>query len=336
MNSRIVIGIVILLSMVSGVAAYVDLGDCRFADAQAVQVQFTNGSFPVEGTIVYGTIPGCLINNVTAPATVTVAYTQPQNITFGPPLPGQVVITDTSVFVDSVVRPDLDAPAHLSFNNQRFATKPTLLRNGAVCNPPECANESYTGTKFDVDVQGFSNYSLTGSKDFILQSDPQPELKDKVYQTIDLGDSYRADEFSCIVQIYGKSSEITNEWVLIQTNPQRQVQARLFGSPDLNQPESLGYFPVKNGVANVYYDGGSLGAYYDLEYVASCQSNVTKLNYEEAISTRYSPLGRTSVGRAVWLTRDNNWGFVILYIVIGAIVLLLAIKFLKIVFPRMR
>jgi hypothetical protein len=160
---------------------------------------------------------------------------------------------------------------------------------------------------------------------FTLQSDFEPELKAKNYQTIDLGPAYRAEEFACIVQIYGRNK--ANQFVLVQTNPKREVQARLLGNPDPNQPESLGYFPTKNGIANVYFTNDNLYGYSDFEYVAQCVSNSTSLVYEESISTRYSPIGRAAVSRGVWLTDGSNAFYASVYAVFGffAILILLMV-----------
>jgi hypothetical protein len=180
-----------------------------------------------------------------------------------------------------------------------------------------------------VAVPGFSNYSLSGRKDFAVYTDPFPELKDKTYQTIDLGDSHRNTQFNCLVQVFGRSAENGSNWVLVQTNPTRDVQARMFGSPDMNQPESLGYFKVENGVANTYFRGDTLYAYSDLELVIQCADTSQKLVYEEAISTRYSPAGRGAVATGLWLTDGSNANFVILYILGGLIVLWIAIMVIR-------
>jgi hypothetical protein len=171
---------------------------------------------------------------------------------------------------------------------------------------------------------------LTGQKDFTIYSDPEPELKSRVYQTIDLGNAKRAEEYACIVQLYGVNE--AGEYILVQTNPKRDIQAKPFGNPDTNQPESLGYFPTKNGIANVYFDGGSLAGYNDFEYVAQCTNNVTKLIYEEPMSTRYSPAGRKFVGRSIWLTQGWNAGLLIFMGIIAVIVFLLVVKFFRRVF----
>jgi hypothetical protein len=243
------------------------------------------------------------------------------NLTFGDIQEGEVVVTSTSVYVDSVARPDLDVPATLTFRDVRFAVSPGLLKDGVVCDV-SCANTSYDEQTrvFTAEVSGFSNYTLTGLQQFTVYNDPEPELKSKVYQTIDLGDANRDEQFACVVQIFGKST--SGPWVLIQTNPSRNVPARLLGNPDTNNPESLGYFPTVAGIANVYFDGSQLAGYQDLEYVAQCASNNTGiLVYEEALSTRYSPVGRSMTARGVWLTEGSN----AVFIIIGVILVILAI-----------
>jgi len=241
---------------------------------------------------------------------------------------GEVIITKSFVYVDSDARPDLNQPAILTFKKVPFAVEPLVLRNGVECG--DC-NISYNDVQrtMIVEVPGFSNYSLSGRTDFTVYSDQQPELASKVYQTIDLGDLNRGTEFSCIVQIFGLNTE--GDYVLLQTNPLREVQAKILGNPDVNQPESLGYFSTKAGVANVYFRGDiqPMAGYEDFEYVAQCSSNSTKLIYEEPISTRYPALGRSMTGRGIWLAQDQNAFFLVITLVIvffGSIIAVKAVK----------
>jgi hypothetical protein len=320
--NRIVGGILIFLLMISSVLATtgpgLDINGSCYTNTPGVTIYFSNESM---------NIVNLGIENSCASGT-SVQWTDPVDISvLGPVLQDEVIIAPTFVYVDTAARPDLDKPATLVFRSIPFAVEPEVLKDGSSCNTG--CNVSFDSMTRDltVDVAGFSNYSLTSRRDFLVYSDQQPELKAKVYQTIDLGDSLRNEEFSCIIQIYGV--DVNGNYVLVQTNPQRQVQARMFGSPDQNQPESLGYFPTKNGVANVYWDGGAVAGYNDFEYVAMCSSNSTKLIYEEPISTRYSPVGRSMVGRGIWLTDGSNALFIILGIVLVVIGGLLIAKFIR-------
>jgi hypothetical protein len=240
----------------------------------------------------------------------------------------EVIVTDTWVYVDSAARPDLDVPATLFFNNPPFAVEPKVLKDGSDCPAPTC-NSTYVPEldRLTVQVAGFSNYSLTARQDFIVYSDTAPELDNKVYQTLDLGDGSRNTSYSCIVQIFGASADTPGQWVLVQTNPAREVQAKLLGNPDTNQPESLGYFPTVNGMANVYFRDQNIPGYADFQYVSQCvTANGTKLIYEEPISTRYHPFGRSMVGRGVWLTSGTNMLFLILAAVMVVIGVFLVIR----------
>lgn len=244
-------------------------------------------------------------------------FTDAVNLTLGPLQGDEVIVEDTFVFVDTNLRPDLNVNATLRFKDQMFVVKPDVFRDGEECGS-FCSGEEYdvNAREFVVNVSGFSNYSLTARQDFSLWSDEAPELQGKVYQVIDLGDGNRGVEFACIVMIFAEDGD--EELVLVQTNPERQVQGRLFGDTDQQQPESLGYFPTRNGVANVYFRNELLVGYAEFEYVAQCQNNVTQLIYEETIIPVHSPLGRGFASRAVWLTTDNdgeNSFFLVLYIV---------------------
>jgi len=228
---------------------------------------------------------------------------------------GDVILGSSWAFVDSVLRPDLDASAVLSFHDAPFATLPNVLEDGTTCTS---CNVSYVNGVVRVEVPGFSNYTLTGKQDFTLYSDDQPELKQKVYQTVDLGDARRSGQYSCVVQVFGQNEE--SDWVLVQTNPERKIQARMFGSPDQNQPESLGYFPTMNGVANTYFRNDNLYGYMNFNLVVQCTSNSSsKLVYEEQIMTTYSPAGRSAVSRGVWLSQGANAYYIIFWIFVALV-----------------
>ena len=273
-----------------------------------------------------GTYSGFEIVNSCASG-VSIVWSDPVNLTvLGDVVDNEVVIAKTFVYVDAIARPDLDQPATLVFRKIPFAAEPMVLRNGVECG--DCnTTVDMSSRVVVVGVSGFSNYSLTGKHDFTVYSDDQPELKSKVYQTLDMGDARRNEEYSCVIQIYGMNP--SGDLVLLQTNPERRVQAKLFGSPDMNQPESLGYFPTKNGVANVYWNGDLVSGYEDFEYVAMCSSNSTKLVYEEPISTRYAAAGRGLTGRGIWLAQDANAFFLVIGSLLVFIGVFLVVKLFK-------
>lgn len=289
---------------------------CYEGSISSVSIGFVPDAGPGES------INGTLEISNTCEGGTSIEWVGTVEISLGNITDDQVVISSTSIYVDSVARPDLDVPAVLVFKSVPFAVRPHVLVDGLLCDSGlGCENETWNGNTrtFSVAVDGFSNYSLQGRQDFDVYSDPEPELRDRVYQTIDLNDSNRNTQFKCVVQIYGENQ--LGEYVLVQTNPERKVAARLWGSPDANNPESLGYFPTENGLANVYFNGKTLTGYLDLEYVVMCASNTTSLVYEEPLSTRYIPAGRSIVGRGVWFTSDSNAFFLIIAVVGGVLLL---------------
>lgn len=269
-------------------------------------------------------------NNCSTTATAEVQWTVPLNLTvLGDVQTGtEVIIGETFVYVDSTARPDLDKPARITFKKAPFAFEPGVLRDGVECGV-YCTNVTYDANSRELsfDVAGFSNYSLSGRQDFNLYSDPEPVLKDKVYQLIDLGDARRASEYKCLVQVYGLNQN--GDYILVQSNPQRQVQARMFGSPDANQPEALGYFKTENGLANVYFDGGALVGYQSFEYVAVCANTTATLVYEEPINTLYARAGDKMVARGVWLTKDGNGAYIVFGVFLAILVIWLALLALR-------
>lgn len=248
----------------------------------------------------------------------SVEWLEDVNLTLlGDVIDGEVIMGKNWVYVDSSLRPDLDVPAKLVFENSSFAVQPDVLVDGVKCT---ACNVSSSMGRVEVVVPGFSNYSLQYRRDFTVYSDYEPELKNKVYQTVDLGDGRRLSQYACIVQVFGKNDD--GQWILVQTNPERAVQARILGNPDTNQPESLGYFPTKNGIANTYFRNDNLYGYMNFELVIQCTSNTTSmLVYEEPIMTTYSPAGRSLKSRGVWLTSGDNAFFMTVWIVFGFLVL---------------
>lgn len=322
---RILLWMLMLLSMVMCVSAYVVVsvgdtgeplfdipGDCYAASATDVSGEVYEN---------FGIYNMCDESN-------SIQFQEDVDLVLGNIQEDEVVVTDTFVYVDSEARPDLDKPAIIYFNRPPYAVEPAVMRDGNSCSRPEC-NSTYVPEidRLTVEVSGFSNYSLTTRQDFTVYSDTSPELDNKVYQTIDLGDSNRNISFSCVVQIFGDSLENPGEWVLVQTNPAREVQGKLLGNPDTNQPESLGYFPTVNGVANVYFRDENIVGYSDFEYVSQCMTaNGTKLIYEEPISTRYHPFGRSMVARGVWFSDGDNANYLIMAVIVLILLLLLVVK----------
>lgn len=310
-------------AFVAAVAPVVDLGECYSGSLSIVSVAFDPGYVPDNYTGVLNVVNTCEGGSA-------IEYLQPVTLLLGDVLSGEMVVESRSVFVDSVARPDLDVPARITFKDVDFAVEPSVQKDGEPCPVGVCTNEVFNpqAQTFAVTVAGFSNYTLQGRQDFTLYSDFDPELRTKVYQTIDLGDLYRAYEFKCLVQLYAKND--AGQFVLVQTNPQRKSQG-LIVSPDPNLPESLGYFKTENGIANVYFDGSTLAGYENFEYVAQCASNDTKLIFEESVSTRYHPVGRSLVGRGVWFSDGNNMFYLVIGTVIFVIVGLLLWKAFRMV-----
>lgn len=231
----------------------------------------------------------------------------------------EVIIGESWAYVDSAARPDLDAPATITFRNLSFAIEPNVLVDGTTCSACNLTHRPSLG-ELDVDVPGFSNYTLTAQQDFTVYSNDEPYLENKIYQTVDLGDARRGDEYACIVQVFVKDTN--GVWVLAQTNPKRAPQGKLFGDTDPNQPESLGYFPTVNGFANTYFRDDNIWGYMELQRVIQCTTNSSsKLVHEESIDTRYFPAGRGLTGRLLWLNDGDN-AFYTSFMVFGGLIVL--------------
>jgi len=243
----------------------------------------------------------------------------------------EVTFGDTWIYVDSAARPDLDAHATIIFDHLQYVVEPILKRDGEAC--PECNTTFYQSQALlEIEVPGFSNYSLTGQSDFTVYADDEPYLQEKIYQVVDLGDARRNEEWACTVMIFARNGD--GDWILAQTNPERKVQGKLFGDIDPNQPESLGYFPTSRGMVNTYFREDGLYGYMALQRVIQCSNNVTKLVREDAIDTRYFPAGRGLTGRLLWLTDGDNAFYLSFMIFGGLIVLWVALMVARKTFRR--
>jgi len=272
--------------------------------------------YSVTHTDVSGTLIEDLLIDNTCEG-VSISWSNQINLTLGVIEPVEVNVTGEKVFVSSSLRPDLNAPATITYDSPQTVTTPTVLKDGIECG--DCnITHSLQGTV--VDVVSFSTYTLQGAQDFTLYSDIEPELPrlfedgGKVYQSVDLGES--TDDYVCLVQVFAYNER--GDLVLIQTNPEREAKGNFLGDPDTNQPESLGYFQPKNGLANTYFRGEGLAAYNDFELVISCRDSINTLKvYEESFSTRYSPAGRQLEARSLWLTDGDNAFYLVWILVLS-------------------
>ena len=274
-----------------------------------------------------GTLSNANLNIINSCVTTELRFSNIDIDVLGNVQDSEVYLGADWVYVDSAARPDLDVSAIIIFRNHDFVLAPTVLRDGATC--PTC-NVTHKRGEITVEVPGFSNYTLQHRQDFQVFSDYEPELKNKVYQVVDLGDARRNDDYSCLLQIFGKNQR--GELILVQTNPERKAVGNWLGDADQNQPESLGFFPTSKGVTNTYFRGNELHGYNDFQMVITCSSTTEQRVYEESISTRYSPAGRTLVSRGVWVTDDEN-AFYLTIIIIGG---LLAIWLILMVWRSLR
>ena len=240
-----------------------------------------------------------------------------------------VSISNGTIVVNSLLRPDLDERAHLTFNNLNFVIEPTILRDGEDCPSNVCENATYSLTEesYEVDVIGFSIYTLTARQDMTVYTDSEAYLKPEIYQTIDFGPTNTT--YKCVVMIFDRDNKN-----LLQSNPRRQKRDAdvLSISTDLNlednSPEYLGYFKSENGLVNTWYQKDLLIGYDTFIYVAKCHgSDGSEKVFEELIIPHYWEAFKSTPARWVWWTDSasvSTW--MIFFIAISLLILYLAIK----------
>jgi hypothetical protein len=171
------------------------------------------------------------------------------------------------------------------------------------------------------------DYTKTGTQDFSLWLDSKPYLDGKMYATVDIPDyasSYAGETFNCVSLIFTNES---GEYIHVQSNPELS-QPGILSRTDGKSPEELGYFPVTNGLGNVYFRKFNQVSGINFLYVVKCNSNSTSLVWEGAILPGYREAGKTLPGRMTWLTSGANgyWVAGIFVFIFGITIMALIVR----------
>jgi hypothetical protein len=177
-----------------------------------------------------------------------------------------------------------------------------------------------------------ADYIPTGAKDFTVYADQAADLDGYVYSSVTINASqYPGETFECITMIFANQS---GQYIHVQSNPPHINPTNLgIFSPNKESqvsPEALGYFPVHNGLANIYYRSKDIIAYNEFLYVIKCNSNDSQLTYEETLRPNYREFGKELPSRGVWFAMSENSGTIVF---VGTIILLL-IMFIYFKFSR--
>ncbi len=86
-----------------------------------------------------------------------------------------VTISDKTVHIESSSIPELNKPATITLYNVT-ETNPRILRDGKVCEPPQCVIESFSNGTLVFTVSGFSTYTVDETP---TTSEPAPKPKKK-------------------------------------------------------------------------------------------------------------------------------------------------------------
>jgi hypothetical protein len=166
-------------------------------------------------------------------------------------------------------------------------------------------------------------YVKTGAKDFNVFVDKAEELNGFVYATVNINQT--TEDFKCVDMLFFDNG---TSLVHIQSNPPHSPQDRLaiFSNP-ANSPETLGYFPIFNGVGNIYFRDKDVVPYNNFTLVVLCNSaNGTQLVYEEDISPVWRTAFKELPSRGVWFARDGN-GTTIIVVGVVLIMILMFVYF---------
>lgn len=150
------------------------------------------------------------------------------------------------------------------------------------------------------------------------------ELEGYVYSTIEINQSaYPGEEFRCLTLIFANQN---GTYLHVQSNPPHIMPTTMgILSPNsriTTSPEALGYFPVSNGLANVYFRSKDIIAYNDFLYVILCNSNQSSLVYDQNLSIIYKEFGKSLPSRGVWFAESDNADTIVLVVAALGVVLM--------------
>lgn len=173
-------------------------------------------------------------------------------------------------------------------------------------------------------------YTPTGRQDFSVYVDSQPELDDFVYASVEINQTKYPGDFKCITMLFANQS---GTFLHVQSNPPHLNPTKMGvvvpNKEVVSSPEALGYFPVHNGLANVYFRAKDVIAYNNFLFVVICKSNSTELIYEESLHPLYREFGKDLPSRGVWLARSENADKIVFVLAVVFLVILFLIWYLR-------
>ena len=163
-----------------------------------------------------------------------------------------------------------------------------------------------------------ADYTPTGKTDFSVYSDSDLELSGYVYSTVEINISaYPNEAFKCITMVFANES---GTFIHVQSNPPHLPPAKLgIINPKTEgdtSPEALGYFPVNNGLANVYFRNDDIIAFNEFLYVIKCNSNSSQLVYEEIFNPNYKEFGKELPSRGAWFAQSENADTIVIVVAV--------------------
>ena len=170
-----------------------------------------------------------------------------------------------------------------------------------------------------------SDYTKTGATDFDVYIDSGAELSGYVYSTIKIDQTTHPGTYKCVNMLFFDGA---SGLIHIQSNPPHSPQNRMaiFSNP-ATSPETLGYFPIHNGIGNMYFRDKDVIPYNNFTLVVFCNSeNGTQLVFEKDVS----PVWRTSFkqmpSRGVWFAENDNG---VMLIVVGLVLIMVFVFLVK-------
>lgn len=160
------------------------------------------------------------------------------------------------------------------------------------------------------------NYTYSDTKDFTVYMDDAPYLNGRMYASVDLS-AYADENFKCISLIFADEN---GTYIHVQSNPVL-ASPSWFKRTDGSSPDELGYFPIENGIGNVYFRDDNLVGYAEFLYVVKCNSANSSLVWENLERPVYKELGKELPARGAWLSSQGTMLGAIVFIVILVIIM---------------
>lgn len=164
-----------------------------------------------------------------------------------------------------------------------------------------------------------ADYTPTGSQDFNVYIDPQPELSGKVYATVSIDQSLYPGDAKCVDMLFWRNG---SKYLHVQSNPTLASSGTVNLRIGSVTPEEKGYFDIKDGIGTIYFRDNDVMPYTNFTFVVLCNVGNTSLVYEENVNPVWRVAFKTLPSRTAWAARSENMDMIVIVGVVFVLMLM--------------